>query len=154
VVIKYRFDDGITSFDVENQAIADDYAYKNNISYTIINVEILPTIFPVSQILVYDALQMAKVNPNDRVARILEAHSFIVPYLDINQTLVDLNTCRVLKLHKIKEQVLYLLPYTDRVAKDQLTSLDGNLTRLNDDYTAKLRAITGVAQTALASLNT
>jgi hypothetical protein len=78
-----------------------------------------------------------------------------VPFLNSSEGLnPNLQACRDLKLEKIKEQVAQLLVYTDRVAKDQLTALDGNLTRLNDDYTTKLRNITGVAQTALASLNT
>lgn len=151
---KYRFTtiNGFT--EIANLAQADAYALSSGLSYEIIQHNVEPATYPNEAIPVYDILEKAKSNPSDRVARVLPAHSFTVQYLDNDFITPNLQACRDLKLEKIKEQVAYLLIYTDRVAKDQLTSLDGNLTRLNDDYTTKLRNITSVAQTALASFNT
>lgn len=150
----YRFINGGDAIDIPNLFDADKYALFTGLSYSIIASNKEPTTYPNAAILVYDVLEKAKSNPSDRVARVLPAYSFTVQYLDADFKVPNLQACRDLKLEKIKEQALYLLTYTDRVAKDQLTALDGNLTRLNDDYTAKLRNITSVAQAALALLNT
>ena len=150
----YRFINGDDVIDIYNLFDADKYALFTGLSYSIITPNKNPAIYPVGDILVYDVLEKAKSNINNRVARVLPAHNFTVQYLGDNFTTPNLQACRDLKLEKIKEQVAQLLIYTDRVAKDQLTALDGNLTRLNDDYTVKLRNLVGVAQTALALLNT
>ncbi len=149
---KYRFyiNDGVLDFNTQEQA--DNYAFENGLFYEIISFTAEGAVVFVPDIFVFDVLEMAKVSPSNRVARKINGYQLSVVYLDDKFEQIDLQGCRNLKLTKIKENIIYLLQFTDLVAKDQLSQLNGNLIRLNDIYTNKLRGLTDIAISEMESL--